>query len=142
MGALPALQTSIFDIAHLVGIPAPEHLVDKSIIVASIVPRIDAFKSVPVIGKDLYEDAPGRQSCCCHQAVSLRGVGLCVVALFYHVQLTKSTPSSALTGYIPPPTWPLSHGDLRAIAKWKFLDDAHSALRADSSTSARLSGAR
>src|SRR5712691_6201024 len=115
MGALPALQTSIFDIAHLVGIPASEHLMDKSIIVAAIVPRIDAFKAVPVIGKDLFEDAPSRRSCCSHQAASLWGGGLCGVALFYHVQLTKSTPSSALTRYSPPPASPLSHGDLRAI---------------------------
>ena len=85
MGALPTLQTAIDDIAHLVGIPAPEHLVDKAIIVAAIVPRMGAFKAVPVLGKDLFEDAPGRRSCCNHQAASLQGVGLCMVALFYHI---------------------------------------------------------
>ena len=85
MGALPTLQTAIGDIAHLVRIPAPEHLVDQSIIVTAIVPRIDAFKAVPVLGKDLFEDAPSWRSCCSHQAASLQGVGLCMVALFYHM---------------------------------------------------------
>src|SRR4029434_10598531 len=115
MGALPTLQTSIFDRAHLVGIPTPEHLMDKPIIVTAIVPRIDACKSVPVLGKDLFEDAPSRRSCCSHQAASLRGVGLCMVALFYHVQRTKSTPSLALTRYSPLLASPLSHEDLTAI---------------------------
>jgi hypothetical protein len=44
-------------------------------------------------------------------------------ALFYHVQLTTSTPSSAFTGSHPPPASPLRHRDVRAIAKRKFLDD-------------------
>src|SRR5262249_41480400 len=55
------------------------------IIVASIVARIDAFKAVPVVGKDLFEDAPGRRSGCSHQAASLRSMGLGIVALLYHV---------------------------------------------------------
>src|SRR5438128_7773706 len=87
MGALTTLQTAIFDRAHLVGIPAPEHLLDKFIIVAAIVPRIDVCKSVPVLGKDLFEDAPRRRSCCSHQAASLQSVGVCVVERFYHVYL-------------------------------------------------------
>src|SRR5712691_10647590 len=41
-----------------------------------------------------------------------------------------------------PPRSPLSHGDVRAIAKWKFLCYEQSALRADSErTSALSSGA-
>src|SRR5438477_2719828 len=95
MGALTTLQTAIFDRAHLVGIPAPEHLLDKFIIVAAIVPRIDVYKSVPVIGKDLFEDAPRRRSCCSHQAASLQSVGLCVVERFYHILAPTSTLSSA-----------------------------------------------
>src|SRR5207302_11299522 len=101
IGTLAALQTTVFDIAHLIGIPTPEHLVDEAIIVGRIVARVDALEPAPVLGKDLFEDVPGRRSCCSHHAASLRSVELCVVALFYHVQLTKSTPSSALTGYNP-----------------------------------------
>ena len=92
------MQTSIFDIAHLLGITTGKHFVDESIIVASIVPRIDVFKSVPMLGKDLFEDIPGRRGFCSHQAASLRSVRLCVIALFYHIPPTTSTPSSALTG--------------------------------------------
>src|SRR5215831_6007244 len=123
MGALPTAQTPILDIPHLVGIPAPEHLGHQVIIVASIVARIDAFKAVPVVGKDLFEEAPGRRSGCSHQAASLRSMGLGIVALLYHVSLTTSTPSSARSRYPPPPTSPLYHGDVRAIAKWEFLCD-------------------
>src|SRR2546426_1188908 len=98
MGALPTLQTAILDITYLVGIPAPEHLVHEVIIVTRIVTRVDACEPVPVLGKDLFEDVPGRQGFCSHQAASLRSVGLCVIALFYHISPTTSTPSSALTG--------------------------------------------
>src|SRR5262249_44796559 len=85
--------------------------------------RIDAFKAVPVVGKDLFEEAPGRRSGCSHQAASLRSMGLGIVALLYHVSLTTSTTSSARSRYPPPPTSPLYHGDVRAIAKWEFLCD-------------------
>src|SRR5215216_2453258 len=111
MGALPTAKTPIIDIPHLVGIPTPEHLGHQVIIVASIVARIDAFKAVPVVGKDLFEDAPGRWSGCSHQAASLRSIGLWIGALLYHAELTTSTPS------------PLCHGDVRVITKRKFLDD-------------------
>src|SRR5215813_10708816 len=123
MGALPTAQTPILDIPHLAGIPTPEHLGHQVIIVASIVARIDSFKAVPVVGKDLFEDAPGRRSGCNHQAASLRSMGLGIVALLYHVELTTSTPSLARSRYPPPPTSPLCHGNVRAIAKWEFLCD-------------------
>ena len=106
MGALPTLQTAIGDRAHLVGIPAPEHLVHEAIIVAAIVPRMDALKSVPVFSKDLFEDAPSWRSCCSHQAASLQGVGLSVVALFYHMEPITSTLSAALPRAGSPPLAP------------------------------------
>src|SRR5215468_12167205 len=74
MGTLPTEKTPIIDIPHLVGIPAPEHLGHQVIIVASIIARIDVFKAVPVVGKDLFEDAPGRRRGCSHQAASLRSM--------------------------------------------------------------------
>src|SRR5262245_41627828 len=40
---------------------------------------------------------------------------------FYHIQFTKSTPSSAGTGSCPPSTSPLYYGNVRAISKWEFL---------------------
>ena len=55
MGALPALQTAIVAIAHLVRLSTPEHLMDQAIIRTPIVPRIDVFKAVPVLGKDLFD---------------------------------------------------------------------------------------
>src|SRR2546423_1455137 len=103
MGTLPTLPTAVCDIAHRVGIPTPEPLVDEASIVGRILAWVDALEPAPVLGKDLWEEVPGRRRCCRQQAASLRSVALCVGALFYHVQRTKSTPSSALTGYRPPP---------------------------------------
>jgi DNA polymerase family A len=123
MSALPTLQTAVLDIAHRVGIPTPEHLVHETVIVALIIARVDALKPVPVLGKDLFEDAPGWWSCCNHQTASLRSVGWCVVGLFYHVQLPTSTPLSACTASNSALRSPLRHGAIRAIRKWKFLDD-------------------
>src|SRR5712691_8638095 len=121
MGALPATKTPICDIPHLVGIPAPEHLRYQAVIVASIVPRVHALEAIPVVGKDLFEEVPGRRSCCSHQAASLQSVGWWVIALFYHLPSMTSTPSAVLTRVLPPPRSPLHHGDVRAIAKWKIL---------------------
>src|SRR5947209_15706642 len=121
MGALPATKTPICDIPHLVGIPAPEHLRYQAVIVASIVPRVHALEAIPVVGQDLFEEVPGRRSCCSHQAASLQSVGWWVIALFYHIPSMTSTPSAVLTRVLPPPRSPLHHGDVRAIAKWKIL---------------------
>src|SRR5256885_6087020 len=121
MGALPATKTPIGDIPHLVGIPAPEHLRYQAVIVASIVPRVHALEAIPVVGQDLFEEVPGRRSCCSHQAASLQSVGWWVIALFYHIPSMTSTPSAVLTRVLPPPRSPLHHGDVRAIAKWKIL---------------------
>src|SRR2546430_3802738 len=121
MGALPATKTPICAIPHLVGIPAPEHLRYQAVIVASIVPRVHALEAIPVVGKDLFEEVPGRRSCCSHQAASLQRVGWWVRALFYHIPSMTSTPSAVLTRVLPPPRSPLHHGDVRAIAKWKIL---------------------
>src|SRR5215831_10855415 len=130
MGALPAAQTPILDIPHLVRVPTPEHLGHQVSIVASIVARIDAFKAVPVVGKDLFEEVPGRRSCCSHQAASLQRVGWWVITLFYHIPSLTSTPSAVLTRVLPPPRSPLHHGDARAIAKWKILCDQAKGLGA------------
>ena len=98
MFALATVETAVFDRAYLLGIPAPEHLVHEAIIVARIVARVDVFEPVPVLGKDLFEHVPGRRGCCSHQAASLWSMGWCVMALFYHIPPTTSTPSPAFTG--------------------------------------------
>ena len=81
VGALATMQTPIVDIPHLVGIPAPEHLLYQAVIVASIVPRMRALEAVPVVSKNLFEEVPGRRSGCNHQTASLRSLGLWIVTL-------------------------------------------------------------
>src|SRR5215510_3108010 len=70
MGTLPTPETPIVNIAHLGGIAAPEHLAYQAIIVAAIVPRVGACKAVPMVGKDLFEDAPRRRRGYRHEAAS------------------------------------------------------------------------
>ena len=91
-----------------------------------MVARMDACEPVPVLTKDLFEDVPGRQGCCSHQAASLRSVGLSVIALFYHILPTTSTPSSA---YPPARSLPSRPKAMRCAVKWKFLDDQDNWLR-------------
>ena len=79
MFALPTMQTAVRDRAHLVGIPAPEHLVHEAIIVGRLVARMGMGKLVPVIGKDLLEDVPIPRGFCHHQVAPSWGVGMVAV---------------------------------------------------------------
>src|SRR5215470_19275390 len=85
MFALATVETAVFDRAYLLGIPTPEHLINEAIIVGLIVARVAVFEPVPVLGKDLFEEVPGRRSGCNHQTASLRSIGLWRVTLLYHV---------------------------------------------------------
>ena len=77
---------------------------DEAIIVGSIITRLDTLKAVPVIGKDLFEDAPSRRSGYRHEAASLQSVGLYVIVRFYHTQPTVSTPLAVHIRDPPSPT--------------------------------------
>src|SRR6266699_3903824 len=118
MLALATMLTAILDITHLVGIPAAEHLVHETIIVAGIVARIDVFEAIPVIDKDLFEDVPVLRRLCHHQIAPSKGIGFLGIERFYHVSRSASTPSSVFT-WAPshPPLSPLRHGDFRADGK-------------------------
>src|SRR5215471_6142884 len=60
-----------------------------------------ALEAVPVVSKSLFEEVPGRRSCCSHQAASLPSVGWWVIALFYHIPSLTSTPSAVWTRGLP-----------------------------------------
>jgi hypothetical protein len=94
---LATMCTVILDIPHLVGIAAVEHLVDETIIVASIVARVGVLEAIPVINKDLFEDVGVLSRCCHHQIAPSKGVGFWGVEHFYHVSRSVSTPSSVFT---------------------------------------------
>src|SRR6516164_3749746 len=81
MFALATVETAVFDRAYLLGLPTPEHLINEAIIVGLIVARVAVFEPVPVLGKDLFEEVPGRRSGCNHQTASLRSLGLWIVTL-------------------------------------------------------------
>ena len=70
MFALSTVETAVFDRAHLVGIPTPEHLVDEPIIATRMVAWIDMGSPLPVLNEDLLEDVPVLKD-----AVALQGVG-------------------------------------------------------------------
>ena len=70
MGALPAMQTPVCNIPHLFRVTAGEHLPYEVVIGTLIVPTMASFAHVPVLGKDLFEDVPGRRGFCSQQAIS------------------------------------------------------------------------
>src|SRR5262245_33985786 len=88
------METAVFDIAYLVRIPTPEHLVDKVIVVGRIVARTERFKPLPMLGKDLFKNVPTGSGFCIHRAAQIWGVWWCYRGTLYHVQADKATPSS------------------------------------------------
>ena len=115
MLALATMLTAILDITHLVGIPAAEHLVHETIIVAGIVARVDVFEPLPVLDKDLLEDVPVLSGCCNHQGAPSWGIGVFAVKRFYHTSPALSTPHRRSLGHPHPPHLPLSYGDFRGL---------------------------
>jgi hypothetical protein len=89
------MQIPILEIPHPLRIAAGEHLVHEAIIVGCIVARLDAFKPIPVLDKDLLEDVPVLRGCCKHAGAPSWGMGMWSVQLLYHVSPTQSTSSSA-----------------------------------------------
>src|SRR5262249_8846174 len=74
MIALTTIERWVLDIAHLVGVAAVEHLVDEPLIVGRIVARMELFKPLPVIDKDLFEDVPVPRRLDDHQITPSEGV--------------------------------------------------------------------
>src|SRR6266446_10690522 len=75
MRALTTFETSVLEIAHLVGITTVEHLVDESLIVGRVVAGTELFEALPVIDKDLFEDVPVPRRFDNHQIAPSEGGG-------------------------------------------------------------------
>src|SRR5712691_4000369 len=73
MCALTTMQAPVFDVPHLVRVPACEHLLHEVIIGEVMVTRMRLFQPVPVISKNLFENGPALRECCMHQAASRWG---------------------------------------------------------------------
>jgi hypothetical protein len=56
MCALATLQAAVLHIAHLVGLPARQHLGHQTIIIGRLIARMGVLKCLPVISKDLLKD--------------------------------------------------------------------------------------
>jgi hypothetical protein len=76
MFPLTTMETAVFDIAYLVRIPTPEHLVDKVIIVGRSVARTEWFKPLPMLGQDLFKNVPTGSDFCIHRSAPIWGVGV------------------------------------------------------------------
>ena len=85
MFTLATLRTAVLDIAHFLRRTTPEHLVHEAILVGFIIARMDAFKPIPVLDKDLLEDVPVLRGRCNHEGAPSWGMGMFAVQLFYHV---------------------------------------------------------
>jgi hypothetical protein len=96
MLTLATMQTAVLDIPHLLRVTTRKHLVHETVIVAGIVARIDVFESIPVIDKDLLEDAPVLRRLCHHQIAPRESIRQLGIRRFYHVSLSASTPCIGL----------------------------------------------
>ena len=75
MGALATLQATVFDIAHLLRVATRQHLGHQTIVVGGLVAWMGVLKRLPVIGKDLLEDAPVWRGFDHHRVAPSWGVG-------------------------------------------------------------------
>src|SRR4029453_381133 len=110
MLALSSLQTAVVAIPHFLWVPTRQHLVDEAIIVALIIARREAFKPIPVLAQELFEDMPVQRGLCSHQAVPSWGMEMCAVTFLYHVSPAQSTPSSACPEARSPTSLPCATG--------------------------------
>src|SRR5712691_4516528 len=62
----PHCKAAVLHIAHLLGLPAREHLGHQTIIIGGLIARMGVLKYLPVIGKNLLEDTPVPGGCCQH----------------------------------------------------------------------------
>ena len=84
MLALTTVKTSIFDIAHFVGVATVEHLLYETVIVRRVVARTELFKPLPVIDKDLFEDTPVPGGLRHHRVAPSWGGQMVLVKQLYH----------------------------------------------------------
>ena len=66
MFSLSTLQASIFEIADLVRLATPEHLVHESVIIGTLITGRLLFKPIPVILEYLFTDIPRWSGFCFH----------------------------------------------------------------------------
>src|SRR5688572_27279742 len=113
MLALTTVETSILDIAHLVGVATVEHLVDETVRVGRVVARTELFKPLPVIDEDLFEDIPVPRRFDNHQIAPSPGIGYWGLGMwhFYHISPLTSTPHRSSLCPPLPTHLSLSYGD-------------------------------
>src|SRR6266446_33475 len=122
MRALTTFETSVLEIAHLVGITTVEHLVDESLIVGRVVAGTELFEALPVIDKDLFEDVPVPRRFDNHQIAPSEGGDVGDAAFLPH--LTPCVhPSAVFTEVASPTSLALELRGLQETGKCKFLYD-------------------
>src|SRR6266568_7085730 len=115
MFPLYTLQAAVFDGTHLFRVATRQHFGHQGIIVGRLVAWMGVLKLVPVIGKDLLEDAPVPRGLCHHRVAPSWGVGMAAVKRFYHGSPASSTPHRSSPGHPHPPLLSLSDGDFRGL---------------------------
>jgi hypothetical protein len=101
MGALPTLQTAVFDIAHLLRVATRQHLGHQALVVGRLVAGMGVGKRVPVIGKDLLKDIPVPGGGCKHPRPPSEGGRDCdgAVVVPRHLRAVHSSSTMAITAY-------------------------------------------
>ena len=86
-------------------------IVFAEMLCAPLVARMGALKRLPVVGKDLLEDAPVPRGYCNHPVAPSGGDTIVTVQRFYHGLPASSTPHRPVYSHPHPPLSSLSHGD-------------------------------
>jgi len=110
--ALATLQAAVFDVPHFLRVAASQHLGHQIIVVCRLVAWMGVLKRLPVVGKDLFEDAPVPRGCCHHRVAPSKGDMIVTMQRLYHASPMGSTPHQSSLGYPHPTHLSWSHRDL------------------------------
>src|SRR5207249_12202833 len=103
--------------------PTREHLRHQALIVRRLISRMGMLKRLPVIGKDLLEDAPVQRRGCTHRLALSWGHTLVTVQRLYHPLPASSTPHQSVPGHPSPVSFILELWGLLRPGKCIFLYD-------------------
>src|SRR5206468_280367 len=120
---LAAVQAAVCEVPYFFRVPTHEHLRHQTLIVRRLISRMGMLKRLPVIGKDLLEDAPVQRRGCTHRLALSWGDTLVTVQRLYHALPASSTPHQSVPGHPSPVSFILELWGLLRPGKCIFLYD-------------------
>ena len=110
---LATVQAAVFEVPYLFWVATRQHLGHQVIVVGRLVAWMGMLKCVPMIGKNLLEDAPVPSGFGHHRVTPSWGVGKVAVQRLYHSLPASSTPYRPVSGPPHPPRSSLMNGSFQ-----------------------------